>query len=145
VLTMLDPQVELGLVPSLAPNLRPEEQTSAIHKDQERAKLLKRNLEMHAAPAGDLGTAIVRWRKKGKYDLIIFSQKQSAEAGIPHFDADFVLPQCAVPGASIHCPSSADCFWLKIIRSYFPSCARRTMAVPRSPAGAAWHLQVPFE
>ncbi|HTU90264.1 MAG TPA: hypothetical protein VMF69_09340, partial [Gemmataceae bacterium] len=80
VLTMLDPQVALGIVPVVPPSPphsvggggggAPLNGRGVVHQDEERARQLGRELQVIALPAPD-GLAIVEQASKGQYDLII--------------------------------------------------------------------------
>ncbi len=75
VLTMLDPQVGLGVVP-VAPSCSPGEGGgplngyAVVHHDEERARQLGRELQVITLPTPD-GRAIVERASKDQYDLII--------------------------------------------------------------------------
>jgi nucleotide-binding universal stress UspA family protein len=84
VLTMLDPEVILGMV-RFSTNSTPESQPSAngngvLQQDQERAKQLGRKLDLHTLP-GDQGRDFVRLAREGKYDLIILALSAESPAG----------------------------------------------------------------
>jgi amino acid transporter len=70
VLTMLDPQVALGVVPLLAPHSEPLNGRSVVHQDAERARQLDRELQVILLPTPD-GPAIVEKASSDQYDLII--------------------------------------------------------------------------
>jgi Universal stress protein family len=76
VLTMLDPQVVLGMVhftpDSAAESERWPNGNGFWQQDQERARQLGRKLEMHKL-AGDQGPEFVRLAREGKFDLIILA------------------------------------------------------------------------
>ncbi len=70
VLTMLDPQVLLALVPVVPPGQEPLNGHSIVHSDEERARQLGRELKVIQPEQGD-GAEIVRVATEGQYDLII--------------------------------------------------------------------------
>jgi amino acid transporter len=72
VLTMLDPQVLLAVVPVVAVGQEPLNGHSLVKQDQERAHQLGRELQM-VEVSGDIGAAIVRKAQEGEYDLIILA------------------------------------------------------------------------
>ncbi|MDD5323070.1 MAG: universal stress protein, partial [Methylococcales bacterium] len=72
VLTMLDPEVVLDFVTVPPVEHQPPNNHDFIRQDQELAKRLKRELEVHL-PDGDLGPAIVNLARERCYDLIILS------------------------------------------------------------------------
>jgi hypothetical protein len=69
VLTMLDPQVALALVPVLAAD-DPTSDYVQVQRDQERARRLRRKLALLDVK-GDVGPAVVRLAREGAYDLIV--------------------------------------------------------------------------
>src|SRR5207244_2305085 len=82
VLTMLDADVALGLVPLGAPE-RPQPANGgscSVRHDRERADHLGREVEV-LTPVGDSGEEIVRLAHDGQYDLIILSLPAEAPAG----------------------------------------------------------------
>lgn len=92
VLTMLDPQVALGLVPVIPPGTDPYNDPALVHQDEVRAKQLGRALEVHPAPAGDPAAEIVRLAREAKYDLIILSVRPKPRSDFkPAVDIDYVL------------------------------------------------------
>jgi amino acid transporter/nucleotide-binding universal stress UspA family protein len=69
VLTMLDPQVSLTLVPVATPDDLPPDQAQ-IQQDQHRARRLRR--EVTIVPVdGDVPAGVVRLARDGHYDLIV--------------------------------------------------------------------------
>jgi amino acid transporter len=70
VLTMLDPQVALGVVPVVPPGTTPLNGRGVVHHDEERARQLGRELQVISLPAPD-GRAIVEKASQDQYDLII--------------------------------------------------------------------------
>lgn len=87
VLTMLDGQVALGLVPVVPPGSDPVNGPAVIQTDRERAHQLDRPLEEHQ-PASEkpLADEIVRLAREGNYDLIIMNSIPE-----PLYDAAKVL------------------------------------------------------
>ncbi len=70
VLTMLDPQVTLGIAVVPAAALTAEEIERAIRSDEARAKQLGRELSM-AVVHGEPGPEIARLAREGQYDLVV--------------------------------------------------------------------------
>jgi amino acid transporter/nucleotide-binding universal stress UspA family protein len=70
VLTMLDPQVVLGLVPVVPPGSDPLDGHSVVQSDEQRARQLDRELNVLQLQTGD-GPEIVRLAREEQYDLII--------------------------------------------------------------------------
>jgi amino acid transporter/nucleotide-binding universal stress UspA family protein len=70
VLTMLDPEVVLGIVPVVPPGSDPLNGHSVVHQDQERARQLGRALSVLDLKSAD-GPEIVRRAREDQYDLII--------------------------------------------------------------------------
>src|SRR5262249_47674324 len=70
VLTMLDPQVRLGLLPMVAHGSDPLNGHGVVHQDEERARQLGRELKLVQLTTPD-GPAIVQRAKEDQYDLII--------------------------------------------------------------------------
>lgn len=92
VLTMLDPQVALGLLPVIPPGTDCYNDPALVYQDQVRAKQLGRALEVHPAPAGDPASEIVRLAREAKYDLIILSVRPMTRSDAkPAVDVDYVL------------------------------------------------------
>jgi len=82
VLTMLDPDVILGMV-HFAGNSEAHpfaNGNGALQQDQERAKQLGRKLELHSL-ADDKGKEFVRLAREGKYDLIILALSGESPTG----------------------------------------------------------------
>jgi amino acid transporter len=70
VLTMLDPQVMLALVPAVPAGTDTLHDFALVQQDRERSQQLER--ELHVLDLkGDLGAEIVRVAREGQYDLII--------------------------------------------------------------------------
>ena len=70
VLTMLDPQVTLGLAVVPAAGSRAEDIEHAIRADESRAKQLGRELTI-AVVGGEPGPEIARMAREGHYDLVV--------------------------------------------------------------------------
>jgi len=70
VLTMLDQQVALGIVPVVPSGSAPLNGHGVVHQDEDRARQLGRELQVVSLPEPD-GRAIVEWASKEQYDLII--------------------------------------------------------------------------
>ncbi|HEY7428761.1 MAG TPA: APC family permease, partial [Gemmataceae bacterium] len=70
VLTMLDPQVVLGIVPVVPPGSEPLNGHGIVYQDEERARQLGRELQVLQLPVLD-GQAIVDRASRDQYDLII--------------------------------------------------------------------------
>jgi amino acid transporter/nucleotide-binding universal stress UspA family protein len=87
VLTMLDPQVALGLVSLVPPGSDPHNGPGVVQQDQLRARNLGRRLQVYDPPQGDAGAAIVRLAREEQYDLIILGLPQE-HAGGPASAAD---------------------------------------------------------
>jgi amino acid transporter len=89
VLTMLDPQVALGILPvppSPSPSVGGEGKgplngRSVVHQDEERARQLGRELQVISLPASD-GPAIVDKASKDQYDLIILPLSEEVPNGL---------------------------------------------------------------
>ncbi len=86
-LTMLDPQVDLALVP-----LAPPDGQDVLAEDRERARRLGRELEVLPTPA-DRGPEIVRLAREGQYDLVIVPLPLERPAGAGRWEpwTDYVL------------------------------------------------------
>jgi amino acid transporter len=69
VLTMLDPQVALALVPVVAAD-DPASDYTQVQQDRERARRLRRDLAVLEVK-GDVGPGVVRLAREGLYDLIV--------------------------------------------------------------------------
>jgi nucleotide-binding universal stress UspA family protein len=80
VLTMLDPEVALGVVPMLVSAQTDQADGSIIAKDQERAQHLDRSIHILAVE-GENGAALVRLAREGQYDLIILGLPPEPPAG----------------------------------------------------------------
>jgi hypothetical protein len=70
VLTMLDPQVMLGVAPVVPVGQEPLNGHSLVKQDEERARQLGRELQMIEV-TGDIGADIVRQAHEKQFDLII--------------------------------------------------------------------------
>jgi nucleotide-binding universal stress UspA family protein len=79
VLTMLDPQVVLGLVPVVPPGSDPLNGHGVVHQDEEQARKLGRELKVLQLTAAD-GAEIVRRAREGQYDLIVLPLPGEAPA-----------------------------------------------------------------
>jgi amino acid transporter/nucleotide-binding universal stress UspA family protein len=80
VLTMLDPQVRLGLVSLIPPGSDPHNGPALVQQDEERAEKLGRQLQVYE-PKGPAGPEIVRLAQEGQYDLIILAVPLEQQAG----------------------------------------------------------------
>jgi nucleotide-binding universal stress UspA family protein len=89
VLTMLDPEVHLGLIPWVPPGSEPLNGHSLIHQDEERAQQIGRALSIHGLqPPG--GAQIVKLAREGQYDLIVLPlPAESPSNPLGHLDANF--------------------------------------------------------
>jgi nucleotide-binding universal stress UspA family protein len=77
VLTMLDPQVVLGIVPVVPPGSDPLNGHGVVHQDEEQARKLGRELKViQLTPPG--GPEIVRRAREDQYDLIILPLTQES-------------------------------------------------------------------
>jgi amino acid transporter len=91
VLTMLDPQVILTVVP-LSGSEPSTNGNGVLQKNLERAHQLGRTLEIHDLPPGDPGAEIVRFARDGKYDLVITSGlPDGATEQKPPLDIQYLL------------------------------------------------------
>jgi nucleotide-binding universal stress UspA family protein len=70
VLTMLDPQVALTLVPAGPDGEPPPAGDGVLQQEQERARQLDRQIQVRTI-TGDKGSAIVRLAQAGQHDLVI--------------------------------------------------------------------------
>jgi nucleotide-binding universal stress UspA family protein len=84
VLTMLDPQVLLAVVPVVSLGPEPLNGHSLVKQDEERARHLGRELQLLELK-GEAGAEIVRQAREGQYDLIILPlpTEQSSGTGAP--------------------------------------------------------------
>jgi amino acid transporter/nucleotide-binding universal stress UspA family protein len=90
-LTMLDPQVALTLVPVTAQDQAPAE-PGWVQQDLERARQLKREVEIQPLPEGDRAAAIVNLAKQSRYDLLLIGfAPPSASYEAPPVDADYIV------------------------------------------------------
>jgi amino acid transporter/nucleotide-binding universal stress UspA family protein len=71
ILTMLDPQVALGLVPLAAKGQAAANGNGTINQDIERARQLGRKVELLSPDGDDQTSALVRLAREGKYDLVV--------------------------------------------------------------------------
>jgi amino acid transporter/nucleotide-binding universal stress UspA family protein len=79
VLTMLDPQVVLGIVPVVPPGAEPLNGYGVVHQDEERAHQIGRPLQLIQL-AEPSGPAIVERARRDQYDLIIVPLSAEAPA-----------------------------------------------------------------
>jgi hypothetical protein len=70
VLTMLDPQVTLTLVPLGQAAAEPINGHGSVHLDEDKARKLGRDISVHAAGDGS-GAALVHLAQEERYDLIV--------------------------------------------------------------------------
>jgi amino acid transporter/nucleotide-binding universal stress UspA family protein len=93
VLTMLDPQVALTVVPLVPRGTEPHNGHHLVKQDQERAKQLDRELEVFSVD-GDPGVKIVDLARDKEYDLIILYLPEEMPSGksmpLPPW-ADYIL------------------------------------------------------
>jgi amino acid transporter/nucleotide-binding universal stress UspA family protein len=82
VLTSLDPEVHLDVVPVVPVGKEPLNGHNIIHQDEERAKQLDRPLTVHHYE-GDPTTEILRVARETEADLIIIPLPQEMSAGAP--------------------------------------------------------------
>jgi amino acid transporter len=80
VLTMLDPQVVLAIVPAVTEGEELSNGHAVIQQDEERAKRLGRELAVSYVQ-GDTSEALVRLAQEGQYDLIILPLPEEPPAG----------------------------------------------------------------
>jgi nucleotide-binding universal stress UspA family protein len=80
VLTMLDPEVVLGLVSLVPAGGEPHNGPSVVQQDRLRAEKLGRHLSVYE-PTGDAGPELVRLAREGQYDIIILSPPQEQPGG----------------------------------------------------------------
>jgi amino acid transporter len=80
VLTMLDPQVVLAIVPAVTAGEEVSNGHAVIQQDEERAKRLGRELAVNYIQ-DDSGEAFVRLAQEGQYDLIILPLPDEPPAG----------------------------------------------------------------
>jgi amino acid transporter/nucleotide-binding universal stress UspA family protein len=79
VLTMLDPQVALAVVPVVPIGQEPLNGHNLILQDQERAQKLDREL-VQLKVEGEIGPEVVRLAREGQYDMIILPLPAEAAA-----------------------------------------------------------------
>jgi amino acid transporter/nucleotide-binding universal stress UspA family protein len=70
VLTMLDPEVALALLPIVPPGAEPLNGHGVIQQDEERARQLDRELQVINLPSAD-GPSIVERARKDQFDMIV--------------------------------------------------------------------------
>jgi nucleotide-binding universal stress UspA family protein len=87
VLTMLDPQVVLGVAHVPAP----EASAALLEKDTGRAQNLGRDVTVHVVRPGDTGAELVELARESKYDLLIVPRPADGQS------ADYLLQHA-------HCP-----------------------------------------
>jgi amino acid transporter len=80
VLTMLDPDVSLGLVPLIPAGQEPHDGFPLVQQDRDRATQLGRLVKLFESPEQS-GAEIVRLAREGEYDLIILALPQDRPAG----------------------------------------------------------------
>ncbi len=81
VLTMLDPQVDLALLPVAAPGDESPTGQSLVRHDTERAEQLGRRLDVLTTVAGS-GEEVVRLARAGDCDLIVLGVPEEPAAGL---------------------------------------------------------------
>ena len=81
LLTMLDPNVVLGLIP-VGPAAAATNGQGAVRQDQERAEKLGREVDMLSAN-GEPGAAVVKAARDGEYDLIVVPVTGERSVGGP--------------------------------------------------------------
>ncbi|HLJ94642.1 MAG TPA: amino acid permease [Gemmataceae bacterium] len=79
VLTMLDPQVILSLVPIEGKPPTLSNGNSILQKNLQRAEQLGRAVDVRAAARGEVGAEILRLVRDGKYDLLILGISPAAD------------------------------------------------------------------
>jgi nucleotide-binding universal stress UspA family protein len=80
VLTVLDPDVHLGLVVLVPPGSDPLNGHALVHQDEERARKLDRELLVHT-PASVTGPDIVKLAQENEYDMIVLGLPPELPAG----------------------------------------------------------------
>jgi amino acid transporter len=80
VLTMLDPQVVLAIVPTVSNGAEPDNGPGVIQQDAERARRLGRELSVTGLKE-NTGEALVRLAQEGRYDLIILPVPEEPPPG----------------------------------------------------------------
>src|SRR5262249_46587807 len=101
VLTMLDPQVALTLVPVGSDGQPSANGEASLQPEKERAEQLGRHIQVHPL-AGDssLGPEVVRLAREGQYDLVILALPPERPSGknLPVSEwVDYLLDH-------VHCP-----------------------------------------
>jgi hypothetical protein len=91
VLTMLDPQVALTVVP-LPPTGHPPPERSYLEQDLERARHLNREVETHPLPDGNPEAGLLRLVREQGHDLVIIGLAAEPMAGpVQPLNVDYVL------------------------------------------------------
>ena len=93
VLTMLDPQVDLGIVPVVPPGSEPLNGHGVVHQDEERAEQIGRHLQVIQL-ADCSGAAIVERARVDRYDLIVVplsSEKPTDPCGSLDARGDYIV------------------------------------------------------
>jgi hypothetical protein len=85
VLTMLDPQVMLALIPIISPESGPLNGRGVLQQDQERAKHLGRALKVLDLPTAD-GPSIVTRLREDQYDLAVVPLPGETTDPLTHVD-----------------------------------------------------------
>src|SRR5205807_6096613 len=92
VLTMMDPQVTLAVVPLPVKGPGPGEGSGILEQDLERARHLKRDVEVIYLAAGEPEEEIVRLARDAPYDLVIIGLRREAAAEeTALLDVDYVV------------------------------------------------------
>jgi amino acid transporter/nucleotide-binding universal stress UspA family protein len=90
VLTMLDPEVALTLVPIKRDGQEPPTNGAMIlNKDLERAEQLGRHVEVQQLTNGNLSNELIRLARDGKYDLLIVNENTAGHASA--LDVQFLI------------------------------------------------------
>jgi amino acid transporter/nucleotide-binding universal stress UspA family protein len=82
VLTMLDPEVALGLVPVAPAGAESGGGNGLVHQDEERARKLARDVKAHVLKSGD-GPEIVQLAREQQYDLIVLPLPVESPSDLP--------------------------------------------------------------
>jgi amino acid transporter/nucleotide-binding universal stress UspA family protein len=88
LLTMLDPNVVLGLVPLASPETAGN---GALKHDVEQARQLGREVQVHPLPDGDRETQVARLAAEGHYDLVVVNIPTEPADGFKPLDAQALL------------------------------------------------------
>jgi amino acid transporter len=92
VLTMLDAQVVLTVVPVGITGQGPPNGNDALQQNLERARKLGREIDVRSLRDGDLGGEILRLAREGKYDLLIAGPAPDGASGqAPPFDVQQLI------------------------------------------------------